>query len=100
MYIKLFTGNTCFELDATGDCVQTACIFNIYYKFPNVQYQSDFCNYDFINSFSAGPYKRRTCRIYGTVYDFADSYLRFGACYVDENATIRFSETISPNSYR
>ena len=52
------------------------------------------------NSFSAGPYKRRTCRIYGTVYDFADSYLRFGACYVDENATIRFSETISPNSYR
>ena len=48
MYIKLFTGNTCFELDATGDCVQTACIFDIYYKFPNVQYQSDFCNYDFI----------------------------------------------------
>ena len=32
--------------------------------------------------------------------DFADSYLRFGACYVDENTTIRFSETISPNSYR
>ena len=46
MYIKLFTGNTCFELDVT------ACIFNIYYKFPNVQYQSDFCNYDFIK-----PYK-------------------------------------------
>ena len=53
-----------------------------------------------INSFSAGPYKRRTCTVYGTVYDFADSYLRFGACYVDENTTIRFSETISPNSYR
>ena len=32
--------------------------------------------------------------------DFAHSYLRFGACYVDENTTIRFSETISPNSYR
>ena len=32
--------------------------------------------------------------------DFADSYLRFGACYLDENTTIRFSETISPNSYR
>jgi hypothetical protein len=52
------------------------------------------------NSFSAGPYKRRTCTVYGTVYDFADSYLRFGACYVDENTTIRLSETISPNSYR
>jgi hypothetical protein len=50
--------------------------------------------------FSAGPYKRGTCTVYGTVYDFADSYLRFGACYVDENTTIRFSETISPNSYR
>jgi hypothetical protein len=53
-----------------------------------------------LNSFSAGPYKRRTCTVYGTVYDFADSYLRFGACYVYENTTIRFSETISPNSYR
>jgi hypothetical protein len=53
-----------------------------------------------LNSFSAGPYKRRTCTVYGMVYDFADSYLRFGACYVDENTTIRFSETISPNSYR
>jgi hypothetical protein len=60
-----------------------------------------FKGYDCIfNSFSAGPYKRRTCTVYGTVYDFADSYLRFGACYVDENITIRFSETISPNSYR
>jgi hypothetical protein len=29
-------------------------------------------NHTTINSFSAGPYKRRTCTVYGTVYDFAD----------------------------
>jgi hypothetical protein len=52
--------------------------------------------YPCIDSFSARPYKRMPC----TEYGFADSYLRFGACYVDENTTIRFSETISPNSYR
>ena len=49
-----------------------------------------YCALKAINSFSAGPYKRRTCTVYGTVYDFADSYLRFGACYVDENTTIFF----------
>ena len=45
-----------------------------------------------INSFSARPYKRRTC----TVYGFADSYLRFGACYVDENTTVRSAVSKSP----
>ena len=65
-----------------------ACVKNSFFKFK------------LINSFSAGPYKRRTCTVYGTVYDFADSYLRFGACCVDGNTAIRFSETISPNSYR
>jgi hypothetical protein len=50
--------------------------------------------------FVSGIYIYFYINIYGTVYDFADSYLRFGACYVDENTTIRFSETISPNSYR
>ena len=32
--------------------------------------------------------------------DFGGSCLWFSACYVDENTTVRFSEIISPNSYR
>ena len=32
--------------------------------------------------------------------DIFVTYLRFSKRYVDENSTIRFSETISPNSYR
>jgi hypothetical protein len=47
-----------------------------------------------VYSFSAGPYKRRAC----TPYGFADSFLRFGAWYVDENTTVRISEKLYPNS--
>ena len=46
------------------------------------------------NSLPTGPYKRKSLMI----YDFAGSYRQLGACYVDENTTIRFSEKLYPNS--
>ena len=47
-----------------------------------------------VNSLPTGPYKRKSLMI----YDFAGSYRQLGACYVDENTTIRFSEKLYPNS--
>jgi hypothetical protein len=47
-----------------------------------------------INSLPTGPYERKSLMI----YDFAGSYRQLGACYVDENTTIRFSEKLYPNS--
>jgi hypothetical protein len=86
-----FSSEKSSNLSLLGDLKQLGCFVE-----HNPLHSESIC----FNSFSAGPYKRRTCTVYGTVYDFADSYLRFGACYVDENTTIRFSETISPNSYQ
>ena len=47
-----------------------------------------------INSLPTGPYERKSLMI----YDFAGSYRQLGACYVDENTTIPFSEKLYPNS--
>jgi hypothetical protein len=54
-----------------------------------------YTRYVFVNSFSSAA---EITRAIPTWY-FAGSYLRFSACYVDENNTIRFSEKFPIDTY-